>query len=280
MLYILGGDSRIGFMAEKLQRDGYSVGGLGLSTEAVPEIPPEEGLGKAEAIILGIPASRDGETVFAPFYNGLIPLGSIPKYARPAVPVLCGLPKAAMCDLFSSHGLPVIDYFDREELALLNAVPTAEGALEIAMREMPITLWNARALVVGFGRCGQYLARLLAALGAHVTVSVRRNASAALAKTQGFSVIETREIIQKAGAFDVIFNTVPSKVLDAPTLSRLSRGCLVIDLASAPGGVDMEAAKAFGVNTIWALSLPGKVAPVTAGEILCDTIKSILSERN
>ncbi len=280
MLYILGGDSRIGFMAEKLQRDGYTVAGLGLSTKAVPEKPLKEGLGEAEAIILGLPASRDGETVFAPFYNGLVPLESIPKYARPNVPVLCGMPSEAMCDLFSAHGLLVINYLEREELALLNAVPTAEGALEIAMHELPITIWNARALVVGFGRCGQYLARILAALGAHVTVSVRRNASAALAKTCGFSVIETSDILRLAGEYDVIFNTVPSKVLDAPTLSRLSRGCLLIDLASRPGGVDMEAAKAFGVNTIWALSLPGKVAPVTAGEILCNTIQSILSERN
>ena len=280
MLYVLGGDSRIGFMAEKLQREGYAVYGLGTSSENIPVKPLSAGVREAETVILGLPATRDGETVFAPFYNGLLELDAILKNITPGTPILCGMPGEALREKCKTRDVPLVDYLEREELALLNAVPTAEGALEIAMRELPITIWGARCLVVGFGRIGQYLARALSALGAKVTVSARRASSFALCKMHGYKTIETSNIAESAAEYDVIFNTVPHTVLDAEVLARLPRQCLIIDLASRPGGVDFAAAKALGVNTIWALSLPGKVAPVTAGEILCDTICRIRSERN
>ena len=72
--------------------------------------------------------------------------------------------------------------------------------------------------------------------------------------------------------------TTPVKVLDGGRLADLRPGCLVIDLASKPGGVDMDAAAQLGVKVIWALSLPGKVAPVTSGKIIRDTIYNILNE--
>jgi polyribonucleotide nucleotidyltransferase len=78
---------------------------------------------------------------------------------------------------------------------------------------------------------------------------------------------------------DLVFNTVPAVILDEGILSKLSRDCLVIDLASKPGGVDFNTARDLGIKTIWALSLPGKVAPITAGEAIKDTILNILDER-
>ena len=103
--------------------------------------------------------------------------------------------------------------------------------------------------------------------------------SFALCRMYGYATTETAEITRSAKTYDVIFNTVPEKVINASVLSALKPGALVIDLASLPGGVDKEAAEAFGVKTIHALSLPGKVAPKTAGKILCETIRNILSER-
>jgi dipicolinate synthase subunit A len=75
-----------------------------------------------------------------------------------------------------------------------------------------------------------------------------------------------------------VVNTVPARVLDETHLAELAPGALVIDLASRPGGVDFEAAAALGVKVIWALSLPGKVAPVTSGKNIRDTIYNILQE--
>ncbi len=280
MLYIIGGDSRIGLMAEKLLQRGCEVAGFGLSSSIIPEIPLTEGLRAAEAVILGIPSSRDGETVFAPFYHGLLPLSEFFRMTDKKTPVFCGLPDAKTETRFAESGHTIINYLQREELALLNAVPTAEGAIEIAMREMPRTIWNSNVLVAGFGRCGQYLARALSALGAHVSVTVRRSAAAALARTHGFSPVYVGELQGCAGTYDVIFNTVPHCIFDSSLLPFLRKDCLLVDLASLPGGVDTACAEELGIQTVQALSLPGKVAPVTAAEILCDIIENIRSERN
>lgn len=279
-LYILGGDARIGFMAEGLIRAGYSVSGLGLMRETVPEIMPEEGIPTADAVILGVPCTRDGQTVYAPFYNGLLPLELVRTLTKPGTPVLCGMATGELNRRFSAAGIPLIDYFAREELATLNAVPTAEGAIEIAMHELPITLFGAKCLVTGYGRCGKYLAGALRALGAEVTVSVRNPRDHALCRVGGLASIETAEISKYVSGFDVVFNTIPHLLFDGEVLSAMEKETLLIDLASKPGGVDGEAAKAMGIRHIWALSLPGKVAPKTAGEILCETVRNILIERN
>ncbi len=278
-LYVLGGDNRIGFMAEALRQSGEEVTGLGISADTIPVKLLHEGVRHADAVILGVPATRDGETVYAPAFSGLIPIDGLLEACRAQTLVLCGMASDRLKTRFAEKGVPLIDYFSREELALLNAVPTAEGALEIAMRELPVTLWGANCLVAGFGRIGKYLARSLAALGAHVTVSARKASDFALCRMHGYATTETAEITRSAKTYDVIFNTIPEKVINASVLSALKPDALVIDLASLPGGVDTEAAEAFGVKTIHALSLPGKVAPKTAGKILCETIRNILSER-
>ena len=46
-----------------------------------------------------------------------------------------------------------------------------------------------------------------------------------------------------------------------------------------PSGVDFEAADALGLTVIWALSLPGKVAPATAGAAIKSTIYNMLREQ-
>ena len=279
-LYILGGDARIGFMAEALQKEGYEVSGLGLMRDAVPEVMPEEGIPEADAVILGVPCTRDGQTVFAPFYNGLLPLELVRRLMPSGKPVLCGMATGEIHRRFAAKDIPLIDYFAREELAVLNAVPTAEGAVMIAMQELPITLFGAKCLVTGFGRCGKYLAAILRGLGADVTVSVRKPRDHAACCINGFKSVETAELAKYVHDFDVVFNTVPHLIFDGEVLSAMRQESLLIDLASKPGGVDREAAEAFDIRYIWALSLPGKVAPRSAGEILCETVRNILIERN
>lgn len=279
-LYILGGDARIGFMAEGLQREGYAVSGLGLMRDTIPEIMPEEGIPGADAVVLGVPCTRDGQTVFAPFYNGLLPLELVRQLSSPGKPVLCGMASGELHRRFASADVPLIDYFAREELAVLNAVPTAEGAIEIAMQKLPITIFGAGCLVTGYGRIGKYLASTLKALGADVTVSVRKPRDHAACRIGGLKSVETAELSGCVSDFDVIFNTIPYRIFDAEMLSNMRQETLLIDLASRPGGVDREAAEAFGIKCDWALSLPGKVAPRSAGEILCETVRNILMERN
>ncbi len=159
-----------------------------------------------------------------------------------------------------------------------NAVPTAEGALQIAMEELPITLHGARALVLGYGRIGSLLARRLHSLGAIVSVSARSYAAFAHIAAEGMQSLDTRMLTGQLGAFDVLFNTVPAKILGMSELAELHEDCLVIDLASKPGGVDFDGAQKLSRRVIWALSLPGKVAPISAAKAIRDTVYHILDE--
>jgi len=159
-----------------------------------------------------------------------------------------------------------------------NATPTSEGALQIAMEELPITLHESSCMVIGYGRIGRYLSYCLKALGANVTVSARRLSDLAWASAFGYTGIKTSEIKNNCKNLDVIFNTVPSQVLTSEELSVLPEGCLCIDLASKPGGINFEAAQELGVKVIWALSLPGKVAPFTSGKIIKNAVYNILDE--
>lgn len=159
-----------------------------------------------------------------------------------------------------------------------NAVPTVEGAIQIAMEELSVTLHGARALVVGYGRLGKLLAHRLAGLGARVSVAARRYADLAWIEAFGYGVEHTGQLKGWLCGYDLIINTVPARVLDEDALADLRPGCLVVDLASRPGGVDFDAAARLGIRAIWALSLPGKVAPVTAGRSIKNVIYNILHE--
>ena len=159
-----------------------------------------------------------------------------------------------------------------------NAPPTSEGAIQIAMEELPITLHDARALVIGFGRLGRALAPRLRALGARVWVCARRYEQRAAAESMGLGSEGMDRLSDWLCSYDLVYNTVPSTVLGVEELAALKERALVIDLASRPGGVDMDAAAALGVRVIWALSLPGKAAPVTSGRYIKNTVYHIMEE--
>ena len=175
-------------------------------------------------------------------------------------------------------GAELIDY-EREELIIKNAVPSAEGALQIAMEEMQKTIHGSYALVTGFGRIGKIIARYLSALGAHVSVSARRQSDLAWISVLGYTPLETGRLKGRLSGFDVVFNTVPAVILTRELLSELPEHCVIIDIASMPGGVDFAAARTLSRKAIHALSLPGKVAPITAGRAIRDVLYIILNER-
>ena len=136
---------------------------------------------------------------------------------------------------------------------------------------------DARCLVTGYGRVAKALTRALTALGAHVTVAARRCSDRAAAQCEGCAAVTPDEIPLGDG-YDVYFNTVPALLFPAEVLERLPKGALLIDLASRPGGVDFTAAAACGVRTVWAQSLPGRVAPKTAAAIIRRTVFNLIRE--
>lgn len=179
---------------------------------------------------------------------------------------------------FSPSIISMILYISLMHSHTANAPPTGEGTIQIAMEELPVTLHGARALILGAGRLGKVLAQQLQGLGVKVTVAARKWSDLAWIETWGCESARSDDLHGHLAGYDLVCNTVPTLLLDRPALEELKAGCLVIDLASAPGGVDFAAAQELGVKVIWALALPGKAAPVTAGRIVRDAIYHILTE--
>ncbi|MCD7927323.1 MAG: dipicolinate synthase [Oscillospiraceae bacterium] len=279
-VWVVGGDQRQVKLAQLLRADGHQVSMYGL--ENAPDLPwacetELDGAARADCTVLPVPVRGEGELLNAPHSSRQYEL---PRLLDALGGVVCaGGVDEELRALAGSRGLTLYDYLDREELAVANAVPTVEGALQIAMEQLSVTLHGSRTLVVGYGRLGRLLAHRLAALGADVTVSARNWGDLAWIEAFGYSGLFTGELDGWLEGYDLLVNTVPAPVLGKERLGQLSPGCLVIDLASRPGGVDRDAAGELGVKVIWALSLPGRTAPVTAARAIRDAVYHILQEQ-
>lgn len=281
-IWVIGGDLRQAKLAELLLADGHTVHTYGLENMPEPgEVPIEESLRGAEhshCVVLPLPVCGEEGVLNAPLSGKRHLLAGILDRLSPGQVICAGLVSPYAASLAEQRGLTIRDYFAREELAVANAIPTAEGAVQIAMEELPVTIHGARILVIGYGRVGKLLAHRFSVLGARVTVAARKYEDLAWAKAYGYATEHTGELDGWLCSYDLVVNTVPAQVLGEARLTDLQKGALVIDLASRPGGVDFEAAARLGVKAIWALSLPGKVAPVTSGKNIRDTIYNILKE--
>lgn len=278
---IIGGDMRQGKLAELLAKDGHKVHMFGLEKlPDPPNLPRAENLKealKADCVILPLPV-REDNGLNMPFGANQCSLEELAKTLQPGQIVCAGMVPPYLALAAGEKGVRLYDYFAREELAIATAVPTAEGAIQLAMEELLITISGARVLIIGYGKLGKALAPRLSALGAHLSVAARKCSDLAWIEASGWKPEHTENLDGRLGRFDLIINTVPVRVLGEKQLLELDKNCLCIDLASRPGGIDFETAAQLGVKVIWALSLPGKVAPVTAGKAIRDTVYNILQE--
>ena len=235
----------------------------------------EEACDGADAIILPLPYGKDGE-INCPMTEKEVTLGALLNCVDEKTVIMGGRLDEKAYSLAAAHNNKIIDDYGREELSVLNAVPTAEGALEVAIRELPVTLFGSRVAIIGFGRIGKVLAKVLCGLGSDVTVFARKPEAKAWARVYGCKAEDTSNMSEYLSGFVCIFNTVPAPVLGKAELYSVRHDAVIIDLASAPGGVDKGAAEETGVRVISALSLPGRVAPESAGEIIAETAVNIL----
>jgi len=175
-----------------------------------------------------------------------------------------------------SQNRNVIPLFARDDIAILNSVPTAEGALQLAMEHTNFTIHRSNVIVLGFGRVGITVARLFAAVGAQVTVAVRNPADQARISEMGLTSAPIDQLSTELKDRDICINTIPHEVLSSPVLKHVAKTTVIIDLASAPGGTNFELAETKGIQAIHALGLPGKVAPQSAGSIIAHVFITLL----
>ncbi len=279
---VIGGDLRQLTLARLLKKEGYHIFLYGFDKNIeIDDLEIEDDVDYAlssDIVILPVPVTFDGETINAPYSKKPLTISEFLDGITPSALVFGGQIKNDLANALDDKSIKFYDYLKREELAIRNAIPTAEGAIKIAIEETPITINGSSCLVLGYGRIGKILSKMLSGLGANVTVEARKYADLAMIEGHGFEPLAIGKLKSSIDKFDIIFNTIPTMILNNDILKSINKNALVIDLSSKPGGVDFETAKALGLHVIWALGLPGKIAPVSSGGIIKDTIMNILHE--
>ncbi|MFA9423216.1 MAG: dipicolinate synthase subunit DpsA, partial [Sedimentibacter sp.] len=277
----VGGDKRSLELGKLLRQDGNDVCIYGfdrLEQYKCESISLNQAIACADIIVGPLPFSQDNINVNAPFSNEVIQIDKLFNLMREKQMIVGGKFSIEDEKRLKNKNLKLVDYFKREEMQVLNAIPTAEGAIQIAMEETPITLHNSNVIVLGYGRIGKVLSKMLYGIGAIVHVAARNYSDLAWIKNYGYIPIHQKELKTYLPKMNVVFNTIPKMILNKELLKKIDSNCIVIDLASKPGGVDLEAANKLGIKAISALGLPGKRAPVTAAMVIKNTIYNIIEE--
>ncbi len=279
---IIGGDDRELILTAELVKMGATVAVAGFPQEMVGHgafvvNTVMEACKGAEVVIMPLPGTNEQRIVRAIYADNVLELTqeAISSLADNAL-VIIGSARQFLKDWAGMYNFTLLEIGEMDELAILNSIPSAEGALQIAMEETRITIHGSQTCIIGFGRVGITLARLLKAMGSEVTIVARNRGQLARAYEMGCRKAEYSDLNQIMNYMDIVFNTVPSMVLSREVLKHARQETVVIDLASQPGGTDFEAANIFGIKAILAPGLPGKVAPISSGKILAEVIPILI----
>ncbi len=279
-ILIIGGDSRQIYMADYLEKSGFRIEVYALadknrsSTDNI-----KNSIINADIIILPLPVSKDGK-----YITSTVPiketLDEIIALIKEDTVVFAGLLNRNIESKLSKKNIKYFDYFKREEVTIKNTVPTVQGVLKIIIDNIDYTIHSSKCAVFGYGRVAKITADVLRSMGADVTVCARKKSDLSLAETKKLKAIFIEDFYNFSDDFDIIVNTVPSVVIDRKILRNVRKDCLIIDVSSAPYGTDFASANEFGINALQCPSLPGKVAPKTAGIIIGEAVINILKEEN
>lgn len=189
-----------------------------------------------------------------------------------------GVIPSDLTEICNNKDILYYDLMKNEKVAILNSIATAEGTIMEAIQTSEINLHGSNCLVLGYGRCAKVLAQKLTGMHAKVTVSARSEDALVFAEASGLQTIHLSDIKVLLSTYDFIFNTIPTLILDKGCLALVKQNVTIIDIASAPGGIDYEYALQKNLKAKLCLGLPGKVAPKTSADILVNEIITLMKE--
>lgn len=271
VIAVVGGDRREQEIARLAAATGAQVRAFGFpwpegGVEGVTLAPSAaQALAGARIALFPIPGIAPTGALFAPASaEPIIPDRTMLAAMSSPAHIILGWadPKLqAHCDAL---GITLHEYEWDQDLMLLRGPAIIEGLLKVVIENTSITIHKANVAVVGQGSIGFLLARYMVALGAVTHVAARNPVQRAAAYAAGAQVHLLEDLPSLAPSLDMVFSTVPSRVVGREVLERLPGHAFVADLAAPPGGVDFEAARDLGLKVVWARGL-GSRAPVTVG---------------
>ena len=282
---IFGGDNRQVYMAQSFLSKGYSVATYHTQTTVTQEgctpLSSLNELFESCNILIGpIPMSRDKTTIYAISNVEDLTIAKVEELISQKHLLFGGVLPSSITKACEAKGSYYYDLMKDERITILNAIATAEGTIMEAIRSSDRNIHASKCLVLGYGRCAKILAAKLKAMDAHVLVAARSEEALAYAEAMGHGAVSLPYLKCVLPSCDYIFNTIPSLILTPDCLNYVNKHSCIIDIASAPGGLDYAYAEQLQLNAKLCLGLPGKVAPKTSADILVTTIQSLIKERS
>lgn len=273
-IIIVGGDKRISYLYSMLKGDGYNVN-TALSAQN-PHIDYEQ-LKTADVLILGMPSSRDGINVFSPETDkSPMSLEHIIKNFGGGI-ILGGMLPSGVHSYISDR-TKCIDYAKLDDLMMFNAISTAEGTVSVIINNTDTTICSSNIIVIGNGKCGKVIAKMLSGLGAKITVTARKSYDLAYIEAMGLNYCHSSNITPLLPCADVIVNTVPFALIKPSDYKLIKKDAFLVDIASLPGYIDKNLCKKYSIKYEHALSLPGKTAPKSAGLAIYKAIEPYINQ--
>ena len=265
---IIGGDKRQEYLAQILKEYGFSVLTYGVSGNTYQTGSLRELMKNSTILAAPVPFTRNGKTISSLSEKADLDISSFLFFLR-SDHIVCG---GNLPDFVKNHckseNILFFDLLKNDRISCLNAIATAEGAIMEACRLSPMNFHKNHSVVLGYGKCGSVIADRLKGMHSIVTICARKEATRMEAEVLGFHTTDFEHLDQVLDKAYFIFNTVPAPVLPEELLKLLPPQAVIIDIASAPGGVDYKAAGALGITSSLFLSIPGKTAPYASAQIL------------
>lgn len=270
--FVVGGDMRIFYLAEKLKEEKYNVKVMGFDKlkdrcdkkqlenfRSIDELA--KNIKDGDIVISSIPFTIDNKNIYAPYSNNLISINEIINKG-----IINDKTKLIAGKIPGS--IKGFDVLKDETTTIYNTIATAEGAISKAIEESEINLSESNALVLGFGRVSKTLCSKLKGIGANVYCSARKAKDLAWIKTLGYVPIDIKNLDKNLKKMNFVFNTIPCLIIDKKELLLINKKTLIIDLASNPGGLNYIEAEKLGIKAILYSGIPGKISPETSAEYI------------
>ncbi len=273
LFVVFGSDSRFEYTAKALESRGYEA--FCFSDRFA--VTAKSLAGRKKALVLPLPFSRDGKSVNLPALPYAVTLSGITDSLKNGDIIFGGMLTENFIKNCEAKGARVFDYYD-EAMILKNAELTAD-ALLMLINELSLDKNYLKYAVTGFGRTAKAISKVFSDNGFNFVITARGKRAENAAKSMNFEFVKLENFTEKSADFDVIINTVPALIFDGRRLSALKKSSTLIDIASAPFGVNEEDADAHGIRLIRALGLPGRYLPEKAGKLIAEKIDYYLKGR-
>jgi len=282
---VIGGDSRMlehmrlaRLAGAKVQHYG-SVPGAEEAAGGPAATSVVEAVKGARIISCPIPGVADDDALYAKFTTERLRMtNEVLKGAAPGAMMFTCWSTPKMDEWAKGTPVEIIAYGEDDALSILHAVPTAEGAIRVAIENTEDTILGMKVLCIGLGRIGISVVQAFEGLKARVTLAARNPAQLARAWAMNAEPVELADLGERIGEFSLIVSSASGRVLGEMLLARTRPDVVIIDLCSPPGSVDFDAAKALGRKVVWARAQAGR-APRRAGYDEWQVLMRIVRER-